>query len=569
MKRLSSKQLGWLFALLSSLFFLLYIQPFISFSNAEHSAVFRFRDGHPETIALSQPDIAINYAFIYNQLIFRKVLFVEPISDFAIDQLHPRSTTVIHNQITPIGFPGVIAFLSLMLLPWTIAFGTMSANFFLVSITAIAAATTPIFFFYVVAPFFKKRVALIAATLLYVMPLWWYYGSWLVNQSIWLLFFIVQALFWGTLASKWRHGEWRYIYAALSGLTFGLAIFIRPVSMLWLGPVLICIGWLRRKRLRLRYHYLPFFTAASIIAIYFAYTQIVFYGSFLGSGYVPPALDGSAGTLVSQQSWWKSLSTILLPYGLHPIQIAKNSWQYLLRLVFPWTVLAGIGVALVIRNRQHRSWYRTTYYTYLYLGVSIFLVLYYGSSKFFDSPIGNVPTIGTSYTRYFLPIYVFGLPLVARGLMSISNVVRRQHRGWAIILVMIMLTGHGYYIAHKRTDGLDMLSRNMQQFYVERDEVLQRTAPHGVIVTNSADKYLFPYRRTLVSFSDAPSIALDATRRLVQEGVPVYWYYHVPHNEFVDSWKKELESANLHLSEPIYDGYNMELRKIEILDEIQ
>lgn len=569
MKRLSRKQLGWLFALLSSLFFLSYIQPFISLSNPNDSVIFRFHKGNPETLALSQPDIAINYAFIYNRLIFQKTLYAEPLSQLAIDQLHPRSTTVVDGHITPIGFPGIIVVISAILTPWVIAFGDFSTTFFLSTITAAVAAVTPIFFFFVLSPFFRKRVALISSLLLYAMPLWWYYGSWPVNQHTWLIFFLIFGLFCGIQSSKRRAGEWRYLYSLFAGISMGLAIFIRPVAALWIIPALVAIIILRRKRLHWRYQYLPFIAGGTMMAIVFAVTQIIFYGSILGSGYVPPAVDGSAGKLIADNFWASTLLTGLLPYGFHPVHIATNAWHYLIRLIFPWMVLALVGALLIIRNRQSKRWRRSAYYLYIVAGVSLFLVIYYGSSRFFDSTLGTVPTIGTSYTRYFLPIYVFSLPFVARALVSLAKLIRARYRSAAIITVMCVLAIHGYYISHKQVEGIDMLSSNMTQFYEERAAVLANTWPGGAIVTHGADKYLFPYRRTIVSFEDAPVIALQSVEALAAQDIPLYWYYHVPHDEFLESWKERLKTANLGLSEPIYSGYNMQLRAIEKSDEIQ
>jgi len=73
------------------------------------------RQGEPPQLIFNQPDESVNYFFIKQLVLENRFSFPESFSDLALSQVHPRSTTVINGGIVPIGFPGFIVLLSLIL----------------------------------------------------------------------------------------------------------------------------------------------------------------------------------------------------------------------------------------------------------------------------------------------------------------------------------------------------------------------------------------------------------------------------------------------------------------------
>ena len=51
------------------------------------------------------------------------------------------------------------------------------------------------------------------------------------------------------------------------------------------------------------------------------------------------------------------------------------------------------------------------------LFISVFFAIYYGSWEFTDKLTLHLNTLGISYVRYWLPIYLLSLPFVATGIL--------------------------------------------------------------------------------------------------------------------------------------------------------
>lgn len=566
-----SKKIIWLFTITSLLCLVLYSVLFINWRHPAESSVFLFRNGLPELLAFSQLDIAINYDAIYNQLIFDRWLFPEPLSSLSEEQLHPRSTTIIFDQISPIGFPGVVVLIAMLLRPLLIIFGSHSLNLLVVGFIPLIAVLTPWLLYAVLTPFFRWRIALFSALLLYVMPLWWYYANWPAQHHTLLIFFIVSFLYC-SLQSARRHvaTPWRVVFSLFAGISFALAIYMRPVEMWWLMGILLAMIIQQRKHIYFLHQLFPFLVGAILIAIAFFYTQSIFYGHALSSGYVIPQANGSGGSIVVERVMASPLIRALWPYGLNIVNIVTNAYHYLFRLVFPWAIFAGIGIVVTLKNRERLSFHRSAVYTWYFLGASLWLLLYYGSSSFFDSLMGHIPTVGTSYTRYFLPIYVFALPLVVRGIVTLRQFFPVQQRFIVTIVSFILLLVHSYHVVFTGPDGLSMLQKNIQQFYTERNNVLLHTPLDAIIVTDRSDKYIFPYRRVIVTAADEEQKALRAITMLLSKGYPLFWYTYVPEQSgLVTDWQARLVPLGLTLSAPVWSDFSMELRRIEKIPEVR
>ena len=149
----------------------------------------------PSQLIFNQPDEAVNYFFIKQLVLENRFSFPESLSDVALSQVHPRSTTVINGGIAPIGFPGFIVLLSLILKILTLVSGAAGFNVLAVTITPLIGVIAPFFFYGFLRRFFDRRLAWLSAALMFFLPPWWYYASRPFQHNVLFVFFVILTLY--------------------------------------------------------------------------------------------------------------------------------------------------------------------------------------------------------------------------------------------------------------------------------------------------------------------------------------------------------------------------------------
>ena len=90
--------------------------------------------------------------------------------------------------------------------------------------------------------------------------------------------------------------------------------------------------------------------------------------------------------------------------------------------MFPYLAIAFFLGTLILSivdiNRPQKKY---LVYFLVFLTVSTILIFYYGSWKFNDNPDPTRFTIGNSYTRYWLPIYLMMIPLASLAIVYLSR----------------------------------------------------------------------------------------------------------------------------------------------------
>lgn len=504
-----------------------------------------------ETLIFNQPDEMANYAFIKEWVLNEEVGIVEPLTEASLSQLHPRSMTVVEGRLVPIGFPGFIAVMSSIIRPLVWLFGEHAFNWLVVKVTPLVGVLSAWLLFGIIRELgLGKRASLVGAIALLALPPWWYYASRPLQANILFVFFILAGLWAGLL----RNNKWTRFFFV--GLSFGLALYVRPSEWVWVFGLIVILGYFNREFLNIK-RVVVFGFGSGIMALIFFLTQFVFYGSWLGSGYVRPNVDGTGGLITAgpQGIYW--LKAIFLPFGFNALAIVKTMYGYGLKLFLPWvvTALLGFGFLWVHRKEQSLLW------KYV-LGVGllgVWLALYYGSWQFTDNLAGQV-SIGSSQVRYFLPLYVLAIPLVA---YLISLLYSWNWSGKVVaVLIGLTLLSVSVKSVYFKFEGLYEVRETVAQYYEWNREIIKQTPVDTVVVTRYADKYLYPNRKVITTIDTADGQQGVVT--LVRAGVPLYWYDIAVEKKDDDPVIKALTEQGIVLDKPALTWENLELRKIII-----
>jgi len=514
----------------------------------------------PELLILNQPDEMANFFFIRNFVLNNEFSFLEPLSDKALSQIHPRSMTVVNDKLVPIGFPGIIVVIGIIVKILIKLFGSGLFNFFAISFTPVVAVLTPLIFYSFLRRIFNKQIAWLASILLFALPSWWYYASRPFQHNTFFVFLLICFLYFGALCIEKKHLAIKNILALLSGLSCGLAIYIRPSEAVWLIILTMLIFFWLRSSFFWR-QFLSFVLGLLITAILFFATQNIFYGSFLGSGYVRPGVSGEAGSVLSGPQGIPFFMAIFLPFGFHPLVILKNIYGYFVYLFNIWSLAGFLGVVLLwwhfikqkIPNQKYPLNIR---YLILFLLCAVFLMIFYGSWLFYDNLLFK-SAIGSSYVRYFLPIYVFTLPFIAWFLIRMWYISKLQ-KVIAIIFILV-LSGSSYWEVFLRLEGLSQIKKTVIQYQEYREKISSLVEDNAIIVTHYGDKYLFPKYRVIMGWEYGEQI--KAIENLVPN-YPVYVYDLKLNQEQETNLNTKLNLIFLKLGPVIASWDNLEIRKI-------
>ncbi|MEK7644032.1 MAG: hypothetical protein AAB390_01895 [Patescibacteria group bacterium] len=530
----------------------------------------------PAFLVLNQPDEAANYFFIRRLVLNSEFGYLEPLAELTDNQVHPRSMTVVRGSLAPIGFPGMILIYGVIVKIIIFFTGVRWLNIVVVSITPLIAAITPLLFYPFLKKIFSERISFFSALALYILPPWWYYASRpFQNNTIFCLalIFFLYACVRNIDAEK--ENQQNKFWSFVLGLSWVLPVYFRGselglLAILGGGIILTqCKKWDKKSLLSF---------SGGLIAgatIYF-FTQYLYYGNILGTGYARPELDGDAGTILSIKSTIPGLGNLLLPFGFHPVAILKNFYHYIFILFYPWPLLyfggflfvtflsvfsaknssgkasaAGHFAELAVDAPRIRA-----YIASLIFGLS-YLLIFYGSWNFADNLAGAV-SIGSSQTRYFLPIFVFALPLA----VIFVHEIWRLGRGGKIIAFLLVgaLSIASARMVYRPFEGLMAVKSHVADYYGWRTEIINRTEPEAIIVTRYADKYLFPTRKVIAGLGS--DVERRAVLNLLKSGLPVYWYdLKIDEKDHGDAGLA-LNSAGMELSEPIAEWNGLQLRKI-------
>jgi hypothetical protein len=348
---------------------------------------------------------------------------------------------------------------------------------------------------------------------------------------------------WKIPARQW----WEMLGALVSGVFIGLAIITRTSEILWLLPALFITWIFYAQRFGLA-KLIIFISGLALPLLLVAFYNQILYGSFWYGGYneMNRSLSdmakvggdifkfgwGSEG-LVYLQGYLSSIFHNIFYFGFKPRQSETMFLNYVVKM-FPILFYAGLtGIFFIILQNCRRFQKKYLVYILVWSFLSAFLVIYYGSWKFSDNP--NLTfTIGNSYTRYWLPLYLGLMPLAASALVRISRAlvlldnksVNRLKRlvatGLQAAAVLAIASISIIFVLYGSEEGLAYLYYTNQAEKLNTEQVWALTDPDGIIITQYYDKFFWPERRVIMGVLPDEGILKAAVK--LADYYPVYYY---------------------------------------------
>lgn len=526
----------------------------IFFTSASSFNFFTQGDGFYKWLS---PDETANYVFSKYYSESGKMMIFEKYNVVSEDIIRPRSFRSDRGFMKPVSFLGII-----------IIYGTIAKylTFKIIPYLTPFFAALGIFFFYLlIRKIFGKRNALISVFILAVLPPYLYYSARSMFHNVLFVSLLIIGLYFSyQMTVNYRKFQWKKIsdwkvnwrgivFAVLAGLFIGLSISTRTSELIWLGPALGML-WLFNIR-KIGVLKLVVFTGCAGIALApMMVWNYTLYGNPIFGGYpemnnsvvnimntsrdiaVSSVSGGQVGLLLEQ------LKNSIFHFGFRPYESGKMVYYYFYKML-PWLFCGwAIGAAAF-----YMRWWKVKKKHIAYLSAfilsSIILTFYYGSWSFHDNPDPRSFTIGNSYTRYWLPIYIGAIPFFSYLLMLASRLIINkafftkgdERKFWLgaprrdIILSSVRIAfvaAIAYfsiaYVLIGSDEGLILAARRQIEARSERARVLALTEDNSAIITKYHDKLFFPERKVIVGLFDDKN--MNAIYGLLSRWLPLYYY---------------------------------------------
>lgn len=464
--------------------------------------------GRPPGGVWNSPDETANAFWAGRVAAGQAPLLRDPVVGLGGGAVHPRSFAVYGDAIVPGSFPGLF-----------LLYGAV--NFFtrlpLAALTPILTALAGVVFFLNMRRLFESRIAFLAAVLFYLHPAVIYYaGRGLFHNLLFVDLLIFAAALFVLRPMHFVFGKNETLDDFFGGLLFGAGLITRMSEAPWvLLAAAVFIPFVKKDRWK------RLLAAAAGLALplfLFMYFNSITHGSPFSTGYAVPSLPASVpGTSAPGAS---QTERQLLPFGFHPRLVALNVWNYGLKFFWWLAAPAALGAAVFLSRWRKETALRKTYFC-LALGVAVWLAVFYGSWFVRDRYDPWQVTIGTSYVRYFLPVYVLSLPFASAGLLWINE---RFHgrRPWLLRSLVLLAAILSLRIAVIGGDESLIAVRRTLIGNAAKKEILLKWIPEdAAVMTDRFDKVLFPERLRILPLQDEASF--DAASVLINY-VPVMYY---------------------------------------------
>ena len=492
----------------------------------------------------NSPDEMAN-AYFARTFVQRGTMTVdEPLEVLARGFIHPRSVAVRGSTLVPESFHGL-----------PVLYGAISKIIGLGALpflTAFIAVVTLFTWRRTIAVPFGERAGTLAMLLLGITPAWWYYANrGLYHNELFVSFLIFAAYFFIAQPIRMRSVPW--MNAFIAGIFLGLAWWVRTSEIFW--TITLAAALIITFRRSLTWQTVLAFVIGALIA--FTPALIInhqLYAQALGTGYVLPVSNISTSVPVPVSVIHRIL-TLIAPFGIHPRTILHNVWNFAVAL--PWWMsyvtalaLAWFGLRL-LRGATSRN---ETVFVLLFLGVTSWLAVVYGSWIVHDNPDPNAVTFGISYARYWLPLSV-----LASGIMGVAAAKLPDKKimlilPGAVALLMFALSFQSVFFT--RGDGLTDIATTLHGYAIVKTDVMTDTPSDAIIVVDRSDKVFFPERRVITPLRNGATY--DALGALAGHAPLFYYGITLTPIDFEHENRDELASRGLVLkSTAIYGNESL------------
>ena len=451
----------------------------------------------------NSPDETANAFFIRQYVRTGSFRVAEPLNVIGEDIIHPRAVAIVKHDLAPGSFLGM-----LLLYGWI---AKILGLWIVPLLTPLFATIASIVFYKLVRLLFDDRIARRSFFILLAHPAWIYYTARSLFPNVLFLSLLIIGLY------LLFRCQLSVVSCQLSGIIIGSALAVRTSEAGW---VLGALGllWIFQQRQGAPLHArAPLVVLAGIVIAFLPifYYNSELYGNPFYNGYsqIDSEAVPAAFAWHFQSRFLSTLFSLLLPFGINPLVLLQNAYQYLIWF-FWWLAIPTILGVIMMARRKKLTTYNLQLTTYIF--VTSWLVLYYGSWQFRDTTLSG-PTLGTSFTRYWLPIFVFGTPFAAIALTTFQ-------REWARFFLFGCMIFLSASLLFARTgESFAAMRSTFSRNRSIKQSVLDRTESSAVILTERTDKLFFPERR--VMFNDPlDQKKIDRVVSLLANRVPIYYF---------------------------------------------
>ena len=424
--------------------------------------------------------------------------------------VHPRAVAVVGDRLVPGSFIGLPVLYGLI--------GRLVGESVIVFLTPLVAALVLLGLWWLYRGVFGASAAAVAVVLVAAFPGWWTYAARSMFHNVLFVSLLAAAvvLWWRWLARA-VSPPWLGVAAAV---VTALALWVRPSESVWVLPALAAIiATIPQQRPRRDWWWVAMaFVVTAVLLLAVSWWT---HGNPLGSGYALPGASVAAAPA-------QGTAAVLLPFGFHPRRAFNRLVDYTLGL-FPWLLWPALVGWLLSLGRWHVLPRVQRRYLVLTTAIGAYLALYYGSWQFSDHLDPTAVTLGTSYIRYWLPLYLLALPYAALSAqLALQRWGQRSRRGALALLVALATVTSAQVTLRGGDESLTAVAARIGEYYDQRAAVLRRVEPNAVVVTERHDKVFFP---TLAVVSDVRSPARLAALARLATRRPLYYYtWLAPHD---------------------------------------
>ncbi|MDP2683955.1 MAG: hypothetical protein Q8P20_02755 [bacterium] len=511
---------------------------------------------HDNNYLFSSPDETANYAFINNYIDTGKLSISDTDIGKSNDLLHPRSTLIVNNELVPGSFIGMIIIYGLI--------GKIFGVGIILYLTPFFAVMGVIFYFLFLKNFFNKKIAFVSSLMLYIFPTYWLYSARGMFHNIFFLSLLFIGLF--LLFKSINSEKNKFIFSSFSGIIIGMSLFVRSSEFLWVAMIIIIIYIFSRKNISLK-NILFFLLPLVIIGIVIMTLNISLYGSVTSFGYSESSINTeieSTNSLIN----FELLGKIISPFGFDFKLISQSINDYLI-FAFPWfgiflviTILFFVYenikillMRLIINSKKINPINRNLYYYKLIFFISVvLLIIYYGSFEFLEY-LDNSFIYGSSYLRYWLPIYIFGFPIMLILIIEFLKNYKNKLLFFVKIFFICTIIISSILIALK--DPLYGIQKekinNSNNVYLV-SQIRSIIEDKSIIISGKADKLFFPNYNVIYALSDDIKITYNALNGLLEDN-SIYLYYNVLDKVSVQNYNFLVKNNNFKIT-PIFNINN-------------
>ena len=549
----------------------------------------------------SSPDETANYFFAKRYSEGENIALFDQAAIIGDNMVMPRSVRSDAGWLKPVSFLGIILLYG--------SLGSIFGSVVIPYLTPFFAALGIIIFYLLIKKIFSDRVALISAFLLAAFPVYIYYSVRSMFHNVLFIVLVMLGIYFLLLAvgsKKDRTGEvlalelnrkflsfrlswdaWLKMSAAfLGGLFLGLALITRLSEIIWLAPAVFIVWLFYFKRLGL-IKLILIICGLFLAIIPNAYFNQVLYSAPIYGGYneMNRSIDDLAKTgsamfktfVDGGDKYGQYLNTIyhnIFYFGFNFNQSLAMTKHYIPEM-FPVLTIAfllGFLILLITNIIKFQKKYLAYFLAFALLSAT--LIFYYGSWKFNDNPDPNRFTIGNSYTRYWLPIYLMMMPVASLAIVKLTSAffwagqeIKQRWRKFAIgglqaILVLSIVISGAIFVMYGSEEGIAYLYYNNLLEKKNTQIVLALTESNSIIITKYYDKFFFPDRRIIMGTLPNDEIFRAAVKLV--EYYPVYYYnFYLNEADVAYLNERKLAPYNLKMIKIKKINHNFGLYKLE------